>query len=79
SHQVKWLYTPHTPHGWECGYLFETTTRTLFCGDLFTQLGCELPACVICIVHYLTAACSVIDDEEKFFRPPGGCIYGAGA
>ena len=23
----------------ECGKKFETTTRTLFCGDLFTQLG----------------------------------------
>lgn len=40
-HQVRWLYTPHTPHGWECGYLYETSTRTLFCGDLFTQGGHE--------------------------------------
>lgn len=31
--------TPHLPHGWECGYLFEATTRTLLCGDLFTQPG----------------------------------------
>jgi flavorubredoxin len=38
-HTVRWLYTPHLPHAWECGYLFETTTRTLFCGDLFTQPG----------------------------------------
>jgi hypothetical protein len=27
------------PHGWECGYLFESHTRTLLCGDLFTQGG----------------------------------------
>lgn len=40
-HNVRWLYTPHLPHGWECGYLFEATTRTLFCGDLFTQAGHE--------------------------------------
>ncbi len=40
-HTVRWLYTPHTPHGWECGYLYEVTTRTLFCGDLFTQSGHE--------------------------------------
>jgi flavorubredoxin len=26
---------------WECGHLFETTTGTLFCGDLFTQGGSE--------------------------------------
>lgn len=38
-HTVRWLSTPHLPHAWECGHLFETTTRTLFCGDLFTQLG----------------------------------------
>jgi flavorubredoxin len=40
-HTVRWLYTPHTPHAWECGYLYEITTSTLFCGDLFTQPGDE--------------------------------------
>jgi flavorubredoxin len=38
-HTVRWIDTPHLPHAWECGHLFETTTRTLFCGDLFTQGG----------------------------------------
>lgn len=33
---VRWLDAPHLPHGWDCGYLFEDSTRTLFCGDLFT-------------------------------------------
>jgi len=41
SRTVRWLDTPHLPHGWECGYLFEQTTRTLLCGDLFTQPGAE--------------------------------------
>lgn len=40
-HTVRWLDTPHFPHGWECGHLFEETTSTLFCGDLFTQGGHE--------------------------------------
>ncbi len=40
-HMVRWIETPHFPHGWECGHLFETTTKTLFCGDLFTQGGNE--------------------------------------
>src|SRR5690606_3071478 len=31
--------TPHTPHGWDAGVLYEETTSTLMCGDLFTQLG----------------------------------------
>ena len=39
SHVVRWIDTPHLPHAWECGHLFETTTQTLFCGDLFTQGG----------------------------------------
>ena len=38
-HQLVWQSTPHLPHGWECGYLYDRTTRTLFCGDLFTQPG----------------------------------------
>jgi flavorubredoxin len=36
---IRWLDTPHLPHGWESGLIFETTTKTLFCGDLFTQGG----------------------------------------
>lgn len=36
---LRWLDTPHLPHGWECGYLMERTSGTLFCGDLFTQPG----------------------------------------
>jgi flavorubredoxin len=38
-HAVRWIDTPHLPHAWECGYLFEPSTRTLLCGDLFTQPG----------------------------------------
>jgi flavorubredoxin len=42
--RVRWLDTPHLPHGWECGYLFEERSKTLLCGDLFTQGGAETPA-----------------------------------
>src|SRR5262245_16950681 len=42
--RVRWLDAPHLPHNWECGYLFEPTTRTLLCGDLFTQPGHQLAA-----------------------------------
>jgi flavorubredoxin len=41
SHIVRWIDTPHLPHAWECGHLFESSTKTLFCGDLFTQGGHE--------------------------------------
>jgi flavorubredoxin len=37
--KLRWIDTPHLPHGWECGYLFEETSKTLLCGDLFTQPG----------------------------------------
>jgi flavorubredoxin len=37
--RVRYVDTPHTPHGWDAGVLFEESTKTLMCGDLFTQLG----------------------------------------
>ncbi|MFD6397145.1 MBL fold metallo-hydrolase [Nocardia sp. NPDC060249] len=37
--RVRHIDTPHTPHGWEARVLFEETTQTLLCGDLFTHLG----------------------------------------
>jgi flavorubredoxin len=37
--RVRWIDTPHVPHAWESGLIFEETTGTLFSGDLFTQVG----------------------------------------
>ncbi len=31
--------TPHLPHGWDASVMFEETTRTLLCSDLFHQVG----------------------------------------
>jgi len=39
GHSMRFLATPHVPHNWESGLWFDETTRTLFAGDLFTQLG----------------------------------------
>jgi flavorubredoxin len=36
---IRNLETPHVPHGWDAHVIFEETTRTLFCGDLLTQVG----------------------------------------
>ena len=44
KHKVQWIDTPHLPHGWECGFLMESVSSTLLCGDLFTQPGAETPA-----------------------------------
>jgi flavorubredoxin len=38
-HVLRWLDAPHVPHGWDCGFMQDLTTQTLFCGDLFTQGG----------------------------------------
>lgn len=43
KHSVRWHDTPHLPHAWECGFLMEERTRTLLCGDLFTQGGADNP------------------------------------
>lgn len=38
-HAFKWLDAPHVPHAWENGFMMELETRTMLCGDLFTQGG----------------------------------------
>jgi flavorubredoxin len=42
-HHIRWFDAPHLPHARECGFLAEEVTRTLLCGDLFTQPGAENP------------------------------------
>jgi flavorubredoxin len=37
--RVRYIATPHVPHGWDAGLIYEETTKTLFCSDLFTRLG----------------------------------------
>lgn len=41
--RVRYIDTPHTPHGWDAGVIYEESTGTLLCGDLFTQVG-DAPA-----------------------------------
>jgi flavorubredoxin len=43
SKRLRQISTPHVPHGWEAQVLFEETTGTLLCGDLFTAVG-QAPA-----------------------------------
>jgi len=54
--RVRYLDTPHTPHGWEAGLLMEETTATLLCGDLFTQTGLTGPLTESDIVGPASAA-----------------------
>lgn len=61
GHEITAITTPHVPHGWEAQVLFDRTTRTLFCGDLFTQVG-ESPA----LVHDIDMIGPAIAAEELF-------------
>ncbi|HXV26352.1 MAG TPA: MBL fold metallo-hydrolase [Alphaproteobacteria bacterium] len=42
--RIRFIETPHVPHGWEACVLFEETTGTLLGGDLFSHMGNGLPA-----------------------------------
>lgn len=59
--RVRYLDTPHVPHGWEAGILHEETTGTLLCGDLFTHLGDGVPLATGDVVGPAIAA-------EEMFR-----------
>ena len=39
EHRLQWVDTPHVPGPWEAGVVFDETTGTLFCGDLFSRTG----------------------------------------
>jgi len=38
-YRFRFIPTPHVPHGWDAGVLFEESQGTLFCSDLFHQWG----------------------------------------
>jgi flavorubredoxin len=39
KYRYRFYRSPHIPHGWDAGVLFEETRRTLFCSDLFHHFG----------------------------------------
>lgn len=43
QYRFRFHPTPHLPHGWDAGALFEETERVLFCSDLFHQVGEQEP------------------------------------
>ena len=54
--RVRLIPTPHVPHGWEAQLLYEDTTNTLFCGDLFSHAGNGAPVTEEDIVEAAMAA-----------------------
>jgi flavorubredoxin len=57
--RLQWLDTPHLPHAWECGMMIESGTKTLLCGDLFTQGGSE---------HLPLVTSDILGPSEAFRR-----------
>jgi len=60
-HRLRQIPTPHVPHAWEAQLLFDETTATLFCGDLFTQVGDQPP-----LVHDADLISPAIEAEDLF-------------
>lgn len=59
--RVRYIDTPHTPHGWDAGVMYEESTGTLLSGDLFTQLGDNPP-----LVHGGDIVGPAIQGEDLF-------------
>jgi flavorubredoxin len=69
--RVRHFDTPHVPHNWEARVLFEETTKTLFCGDLFSHVGNAPPLTEGDVVEPARVA-------EELFRA-SSCTPGTGA
>jgi flavorubredoxin len=67
--RVVAIPTPHAPHNQEAQVLFEETTGTLLCGDLFTQLGPAPPLTSDCLIERALGAEDVLHSA-----PPGPSV-----
>jgi flavorubredoxin len=55
-YRFRFIPTPHVPHGWDAGVLFEESQGTLFCSDLFHQWGHREPATADSIIERCKSA-----------------------
>jgi flavorubredoxin len=55
-HRLRFLSTPHVPHGWDAGLFFDETERTLLCSDLFFHPGDPEPVVGLEIVERARAS-----------------------
>jgi flavorubredoxin len=74
GHALRWIDTPHVPHAWEAGLIYDETTRTLFTGDLFTQMGRFAPATTGDIVGPAVAAEDEFPGSSSFHPASGATI-----
>jgi flavorubredoxin len=54
--RFRFVPTPHVPHGWDAGVLFEESEQILFCSDLFHQWGHLEPATESSIIERCKSA-----------------------
>jgi flavorubredoxin len=74
GHRMRWIDTPHMPHGWEAGLVFDETTGTLFCGDLFTRWGAYSATTADDVLDPAIAADTAADFGSWSLRPDSGAI-----
>jgi flavorubredoxin len=61
GHRLRQISTPHVPHAWEAQVLFDESTGTLLCGDLFTRVGNETA-----LVHDTDMVTPALAAEDMF-------------
>ncbi|MEX5218440.1 MAG: MBL fold metallo-hydrolase [Nitrospira sp.] len=67
-HRFRYRQTPHVPHNWEAGVLFEEVTGTLLCSDLFTHEGDVEPITKSDVVE--RARRSLVQGQQTPFANP---------
>ncbi len=68
KYRFRYVRTPHVPHGWDAGLLFEERHRTLFCSDLFYHKGAIEPQTTSDIVE--RARDSLLQDQATPYADP---------
>lgn len=65
KYRLRFRQTPHVPHNWEAGLLFEEVTRTLLCSDLFSHEGDVEPVIESDVIN--RAKCALIEGQKGAF------------
>jgi len=66
KYRFRFHPTPHLPHGWDAGMLFEETHGTLLCSDLFTHTGDVEPSTEADVVERFSEALKVYQATPPF-------------
>ena len=70
-YRLRFVQTPHLPHCWEAGLLFEETEKTLFCSDLFAHNGDVAPFTESDIIERVREI--MIAEQKSLFADASPC------